>query len=103
MKITLVQAERTPRSNEIALLTAHKHFFAAGIGLAGLLGFVFATVTSNRSVERSAEALASTQIDPLRIMINSQDLPVAHYYDYALVFSFTASPADASSQSENDD
>ena len=62
----------------------------AAIGVAILLGVIFATMTSSGPLapfgRPPAEASARAQIDPLQIMMNSKNLPDAHNDDYSLVF-----------------
>jgi hypothetical protein len=36
--------------------------------------------------DRPAKAEAAARIDPSEIVMNAQDLPVAHYDDYCVVF-----------------
>jgi hypothetical protein len=54
----------------------------AAFGLAASLAFAFAT---GGSAQASVDA-AGAQFEPLQIMMNSNDLPAAHYDDYSVVF-----------------
>jgi hypothetical protein len=75
-------------------LREHKGLLVVGtlaaIGIASLVGGIFATVTSNGSLplfgRAPADAPPRAQIDPLQMMINSKDLPAAHNDDYSVVF-----------------
>jgi hypothetical protein len=96
--IALAPVEKIRRSvgiwDKIQALGKHKGLLAVcaviAIGLATLVGLVFATVTSSGSValftRPPAEAPARAQIHPLQMMMNSKDLPAAHNDDYSLVF-----------------
>jgi hypothetical protein len=97
--IALAPVEKIRRSigtiqDEIPPLGEHKGLLAvcavAAIGVAILVGLIFATMTSSGSFalfcRTPAEAPAREQIDPLQMMMNSKDLPAAHYDDYSLVF-----------------
>ena len=59
------------------------------IGLvAAAIALMFAAVGSWASLTTSArvESSAGARIDPLQMMADSKNLPVAHYDDYSLVF-----------------
>ena len=97
--IALAPVEKIGRSigsirDEIRPRGEHRGLVAvcavAAIGVAILVGLVFATVTSSGSLSlfgrAPAEAPARAQIDPLQMMMNSKDLPATHNDDYSLVF-----------------
>jgi hypothetical protein len=97
--IALAPVEKNRRSigtiwHQISPLGEHLGSFAvcaiAGIGVAILVGLIFGTVTSGGSLvlfgRAPADAPARGQMDPLQMMMNSEDLPVAHNDDYSLVF-----------------
>ena len=55
----------------------------AAIALTVSLALSLATATSGGSADATVEA---PQSDPSQIMMNSKDLPAAHYDDFSVVF-----------------
>jgi hypothetical protein len=65
----------------IGLLVAFATMSSSG---AGGLSLALATISGSPTLR--VEAPAGVPIEPLQLMMNSKDLPVAHHDDYSLVF-----------------